>query len=151
MQVKKSTPKLAQCSGEPERSKCPISFALEVFGDRWTLLVLRDLVLRSQTRFRQLLSSPEGIATNVLSDRLHRLEQRGLIRKERDSDDARQFVYRPTELAVSLVPTLLEMAVWGARSGAGTVKLEIVRRYEADRDKLIAEIQDRVRRDGGLT
>lgn len=146
--MKKSSDKQTSHAGQPERSKCPISFALEVFGDRWTLIVLRDLLLRSRTRFREMAACDEGIATNVLSDRLRRLEQRGLIRKERDSEDSRQFIYRPTQLAAGLVPTLLEMAVWGARSSKGTATPDVVRRYEADREKLIRELQDKLRREG---
>lgn len=135
----------------PKRSSCPISFALEIFGDRWTLLVLRDLLLRSRTRYRELLACEEGIATNVLADRLKQLERRGLIRKERDPDDARQFIYRPTRLAVALVPMLLEMAAWGARTNApARAKPDLLRRFETNREKTIAEVQEEVRRLGGL-
>jgi DNA-binding HxlR family transcriptional regulator len=133
------------------RSTCPISYALEIFGDRWTLLVLRDLLLRSRRHWRELLAAEEGIATNVLADRLKRLEGRGLIKKQRDPEDGRQFVYAATPLAVSLVPMLLEMTVWGARNGAGTsVPRDLVARFETERDTLIAEIQDQVRRTNGL-
>lgn len=138
-------------SDQPRRSTCPISFALEIFGDRWTLLVLRDLLLRSRTRYRELLACEEGIATNVLADRLRRLEQKGLIRKERDQQDARQYVYKPTHLAVSVIPMLIEMTVWGARnSKSANVDRNLLRRFDKDREQLIAEIQARVRRDGGL-
>jgi DNA-binding HxlR family transcriptional regulator len=138
-------------SDVPKRSTCPISFALEIFGDRWTLLVLRDVLLRSRSRYRELLSSEEGIATNVLADRLKRLEQRGLIRKEQDQQDARQYFYRPTMLAVSVVPMLVEMTVWGARSSSMTcVDQDFLRRFEEDREKLIADLQTQVRRASGL-
>jgi DNA-binding HxlR family transcriptional regulator len=151
MQAKKSANQSSAACGEPERSGCPISFALEIFGDRWTLIVLRDLLLRSRTRYRELLSCEEGIATNVLADRLKRLERRGLVRKERDPEDARQFIYKPTQLAVSLVPMLLEMAAWGARTNAhARVKPDLLRRFETDREQLIADIQRKLRRDGGL-
>lgn len=137
-------------SRSKQRSNCPISFALEIFGDRWTLLVLRDLLLRSRSRFRELLACEEGIATNVLTDRLKRLEQKGLIRKEQDTDDARQFVYRPTPLAVSVVPMLIEMTIWGARnSGDVKVDRELLRRFDTDRDRLIADLQAQVRRNVG--
>jgi DNA-binding HxlR family transcriptional regulator len=138
-------------SDQPKRSTCPISFALEIFGDRWTLLVLRDLLLRSRSRYRELLASEEGIATNLLADRLKRLEQKGLIRKEQDRQDARQYVYKPTPLAVSVVPMLIEITVWGARNSKGTtVDRDFLRRFEKDREQLIADLQAQVRRDGGL-
>ena len=89
-------------SGAP----CPISYALEIFGDRWSLLVLRDLMLNGRRRYKDLLGCPEGIATNVLADRLRRLEERDLITKVRDPADARQFLYAPTEAAIALVPML---------------------------------------------
>ena len=134
-------------SKQLKRSNCPISFALEIFGDRWTLLVLRDLLLRSRNRYRELLSCEEGIATNVLADRLKRLERRRLIRKLRDPEDARQYVYKPTPLAVHLVPMLLEMAVWGARTSKRTsAGSDLIRRFETDREQLIAEFQERVQR-----
>ena len=134
-----------------QRSICPLSYALEIFGDRWTLLVLRDLLLKSRCRYRELLACEEGIATNVLADRLKRLEQRGFIRKERDQQDARQYLYKPTQLAVSVVPMLIEMTVWGARTNAQTsVDPELVRRFETDRNGLIAETQERIRREAGI-
>lgn len=136
---------------QSKRSTCPISFALEVFGDRWTLLVLRDLLLNSRSRYRELMACDEGIASNVLADRLKRLEQRGLIRKERDPKDARQYVYKPTQLAVGVVPMLIEMIVWGARNGRNTsVDPKFIRRFETDRERLVADVQQQIRREGGL-
>jgi DNA-binding HxlR family transcriptional regulator len=138
-------------SDQPKRSTCPISFALEIFGDRWTLLVLRDLLLKSRRRYRELLAGEEGIATNVLADRLRRLEQKGLIRKEQDQQDARQYVYKPTRLAVSVVPMLIEMTVWGARNSKDTtVDRDLLRRFDKEREQLILDLQAKVRRDGGF-
>ncbi|MEO1016515.1 MAG: helix-turn-helix domain-containing protein [Pseudomonadota bacterium] len=133
------------------RSGCPISYALEIFGDRWTLIVLRDTLLRSKRRFRELLACEEGIATNVLADRLKRLEQRGLLVKERDPADARQQLYRPTELAVSLMPMLVEMTVWGAQTSPDTeFDPDFLRRFKTDRAQLITDLQERVRAESGL-
>ncbi len=105
-----------------EKSSCPISYSLDFFGDRWTLIVLRDIVLWGKTRFAELQSSDESIASNILSDRLRRLEQQGFVASSRDPDDARQKRYEPTELGLSLTPVLLEIAAWGAshdpRTGA---------------------------------
>ena len=130
---------------------CMVAKALEHVGDRWTLLVLRDLLLKSRSRYRELLACEEGIATNVLADRLKRLEQKGLIRKELDAQDARQYFYKPTRLAVSVVPMLIEMIVWGARNSRDTtVDRDLLRRFERDREQLIADLQAQVRRDGRL-
>ncbi len=137
-------------SSEPRRSDCPISFALEIFGDRWTLIVLRDLMLRSRRRYRELLEGDEGIATNVLAERLKRLEHRKLITKQRDPDDARQFIYLPTELAVSLVPMLVEMTAWGIKTSNYDVGAEFLEKFETGRDKLISDLQVKIRRESGL-
>lgn len=127
------------------RSGCPISFALGIFGDRWSLLVLRDLILKGRRRYKDLLAAEEGIATNILSDRLRRLESHGLIVRAADESDGRQFIYRPTRMAVDLIPMLVELVVWGARNDPGTaVPDEFVERFENDRDALIASIKAQV-------
>lgn len=98
-----------------------------------------------------MLACEEGIAINVLADRLKRLEQKGLIRKEQNQQDARQFVYKPTRLAVSAVPMLIEMTVWGARNSKDTaVDGDLLRCFDKDREQLIADLQAQVRRDGRL-
>lgn len=96
------------------RSRCPINYALEIFGDRWTLLLLRDLILLGKEHYRELLASEEGIATNILADRLKRLEISGIITRERDPEDGRQFIYRTTEEGLALTPVLLEIAAWAS-------------------------------------
>ena len=97
------------------RSHCPISFALEIFGDRWTLLVLRDLLFRRKNRYKEFLASEEGIATNVLAERLRRLGKEGLVTKSRPLGGGQQFVYRPTAKALDLLPVLLEISLWSAK------------------------------------
>lgn len=134
----------------PEQASCPVSFALETFGDRWTLLVLRDVMLEARYRYRELLAANPGIATNILADRLKRLEQRGLISKQRDSADARQFIYKPTYLAVSLIPMLVEMMVWGARHGNGAIDEHFLSRFDTEREQLIRQLQQKARADAGL-
>ena len=128
---------------------CPISYALEIFGDRWTLLVLRDLLLTAKRRYGELLASPEGIATNILADRLKRLEGRGLVNKARDPVDSRQFIYSPTERAISLIPMLLELIAWSARSGDVNVDRKILRDYRRDRDACVRRLQEAVRKTSG--
>lgn len=95
-------------------SGCPICYALDIFGDRWTLLILRDLLLAGKQRYRDFLASDEAIASNILSDRLKRLEAAGLIHREPDPNDRRQLLYGATEKGQTLLPVLLEIAAWGA-------------------------------------
>ncbi len=122
------------------RSNCPISFTLDLFGDRWSLLVLRDLVLGGARHYRQLLEAGEGIATNVLAERLRRLEHAGLIAKRRDPDDRKRYVYSTTPKGLDTLPILLEMILWGAKYDPLTAApAEFVARAREDREGVIAE------------
>jgi DNA-binding HxlR family transcriptional regulator len=96
------------------RSDCPIHFGLEVFGDPWTLLILRDLLLKGRSTYGDFLHAEEGIATNVLADRLTRLEEDGLLAAERGVEGGRAHRYRPTSKAIDLLPVLLEIIAWSA-------------------------------------
>src|SRR5262245_14521048 len=90
------------------RSDCPVHFALEVFGDAWTLLVVRDLMFKGRTTFSDFARAEEGIATNILSDRLARLEAHGIVELEgRD--------YRLTPKGIDLVPIMLAIIAWSAK------------------------------------
>ncbi len=97
------------------RSLCPISLALDIFGDAWTLLIIRDLMFKGLSTFNGFLNAGEGIATNVLTDRLARLEAAGIVDKARDRDDARRFVYRLTAKGADLAPVLVQIVLWSAR------------------------------------
>lgn len=127
------------------RSDCPISFSLDLFGDRWTLLVLRDLLLADKRHFQEMLESEEGIASNILADRLKRLEDCGVVERVRDPQDRRRFVYRPTRKGVELVPLLMEIAYWGARYDCRTgAPQAFVDAFREDREKVIAERVERL-------
>lgn len=95
------------------RSSCPINGTLELFGDRWSLLILRDMAFARKTTFKGFEASAEKIATNILSDRLARLEAGGFVHKDRDPEDGRARRYRLTRKGASLIPVLSEMALWG--------------------------------------
>jgi DNA-binding HxlR family transcriptional regulator len=106
----------------PLRSKCPVAAALDVFGDRWTLLVVRDLVFYGKRRYRDFLASPEGIATNILADRLERLAAHGLIERRPGPEPQRRDEYHPTAAGLALEPALREMIRWGQRYVPGTAQ-----------------------------
>jgi DNA-binding HxlR family transcriptional regulator len=117
------------------RSTCPISYSLDLFGDRWTMLVLRDIIMHGKKRYGEMLSSAEGIASNILSDRLKRLEADGIVSRETDPQDGRQVIYRATAKGESLVPLLLEMAAWGASQDSNTgAPRGFAEGYYADRE-----------------
>jgi len=97
------------------RSGCPVSLSLELFGDRWTLLVLRDIVFGGARHFRELLGGPERISSNILADRLAALVEHGLLTKADDPSHKQKVTYSLTEEAIELVPVLAQISVWGIR------------------------------------
>jgi len=101
---------------ESQRSGCPINLSLEVIGDKWSLLVIRDMMFGNRRHFRELLlGSEEGIASNILSDRLQRLVNEGLISRAADPTHKQKVVYSLTEPAIQLVPVLVALGSWGRR------------------------------------
>ncbi len=124
------------------RSDCPISFALDLFGDRWTLLVIRDLAFKGKDSFGDFLASDEGIARNILADRLARLEAEGFIDKRPHPDDLRRSIYSLTERGLSLIPVLVEMILWSAREDPDTAAdPDFVREATQDREGLLQRLQ----------
>jgi len=96
------------------RTHCPIAFALDIFGDKWTLLILRDIILFGKRFYKDFANSDEGISTNILADRLQKLEEQGILLKKRDQDDKKRFIYEPTKKGLDLVPVMLEMSIWSS-------------------------------------
>ena len=127
------------------RSGCPVSISLETLGDRWSLLVIRDLMVRGFRTFKQLEQSDERIATNILTDRLRRLERDGIIRAEADPTDGRRMSYRLTEKGIDLAPLLLELLIWGARHEETMAPRELIAQMEQNREGMIAEARRRWR------
>lgn len=124
------------------RSSCPINFGLEIFGDQWTLLVLRDLLIQQKRTFGEFQGSDEGIASNILTERLKRLEACGLIARAPSPADGRVMIYSPTDAARDLIPVLVEMSYWGATHDQATgAPAAFKSAYEADRAGLIAAIR----------
>jgi DNA-binding HxlR family transcriptional regulator len=111
---------------EEPRSGCPINLALEVLGDRWSLVIIRDMMFGNRRHFRVLLrESMEGIASNILADRLKRLESAGLVSRADDPSHKQKTLYSLTERAIQLVPLLVTMGAWGRRHLPVTPELAI--------------------------
>lgn len=123
------------------RSRCPISLSLDILGDKWTLLVLRDLVFKNKRHFRDFLTSPEKIATNILSSRLRTLEAAKVVTRHPDPQNARQVVYTLTEKGLDLIPVLLDLIVWGGKYENSAAPKAFIRRAVRDREELITEIR----------
>jgi len=96
------------------RSPCPLNASVEILGDRWSLLIIRDMMLRGFCSFKQFLDSYERIATNILADRLHKLEAYGIIAAKSHQEDGRKVVYSLTAKGMDLAPILTEMVLWAA-------------------------------------
>jgi DNA-binding HxlR family transcriptional regulator len=127
------------------RSNCPLNVALELFGDSWSLLVLRDVLLLGKSRYGEFLASPEGISTNILASRLKQLEVRGLLEKLPDPNDRKTSVYLPTTLGVSVLPVVLEVIRWGTKNLSDTGIPDFVREaLQEGPSGLIAECEARV-------
>ena len=118
------------------RSYCPINLSLELFGDSWTLLVLRDMMFGGKRHFRELLQSDEGISSNILADRLSRLVEHGLLTKSDDPTHKQKAIYSLTEKAITLLPIVVQIGAWGSRWVPDAKKLDARAR------KIVREIQE---------
>lgn len=125
------------------RSGCPVSVSLEVLGDRWTLLIVRDLMVRGYHSFKEFQNAGEGIATNILSDRLRKLEANGLISVEKDGADGRKVFYRLTEKGIDLAPVVLELLIWASRHEETSAPCAYVEQMAANREAVLAETRRR--------
>jgi len=135
--------------GKPSRSKrrsgCPVSISLERFGDRWSLLIIRDLMVRGFRTFKEFQESGEGIATNILSDRLQKLGAAEIITSEVEETDGRRVNYRLTEKGIDLAPVLLELLFWGARHEETGAPCALIARMAKHREEVLAEVRRRWR------
>ncbi len=142
MPAKKRSPK--------RRSGCPLNASVEMLGDRWSLLIIRDMMLRGFRTYKQFLGSYEGIATNILADRLRKLQAHGIITTERDASitterdasDGRKLFYLLTAKGIALAPVLTEMVLWAARH-ENTANQALVRQMQKDKEQFLAEIRRR--------
>ncbi|WP_412067807.1 winged helix-turn-helix transcriptional regulator [Rubrivirga sp. IMCC43871] len=125
-------------------SDCPIASSLCLLGDRWTLVVVRDVLLLQIHSFSEI-GAGEGIATNVLADRLERLVAAEIIERRKDPADGRRRIYVPTERAIALIPILLDLVVWGDTYTSGSGQAELAQAIRSDREALIAQLDVRAR------
>jgi DNA-binding HxlR family transcriptional regulator len=125
------------------RSGCPVSISLDLIGDRWSLLIIRDLMVRGYRTFKDFQNSGEGIATNILANRLQRLQRSGIITAEIDEADGRKTNYRLTEKGIDLAPVLLELLIWGARHEETGAPCSVIARMAQNRAGVIAEVRRR--------
>ncbi len=129
----------------PRRSDCPISNVLDFVGDKWSLLILRDLLFFKKRTYSELQASDERMATNILSSRLVRLEQDGLITKRTDANDRRKRVYALTQAGKDMLPIMLEMIVWSGKYDPSTnASKQMIERIKHDRESLMHDVLGRL-------
>jgi DNA-binding HxlR family transcriptional regulator len=111
---------------DEHRSECPINLTLEMLGDRWSLIVIRDIMFGNRRHYGDLLRlSEEGIASNILADRLARLVARGLLSRTGDPTHKQKAIYSLTEASIQLVPLLAHMGAWGRRHTRASRELSV--------------------------
>jgi DNA-binding HxlR family transcriptional regulator len=131
---------------EDHRSECVINRMVEMFGDKWTLLVIRDIIFQNRRHFRELLTkSMEGIASNILADRLQRLVQQGIIVKSQDASHKQKAIYSLTERGIALLPLLMEMVAWGHEHLPASTLRGLAQVLEEGGPKLRAEFMAELR------
>ncbi len=127
------------------RSGCPISIALEMIGDAWSLLIVRDLMFKDRQTYNQFLQGEEGIASNILANRLRKLHAAGIVDKSADPLDARRYIYRLSAKGIDLAPVLVEMVLWSARHESTDAPASVLRTMRRDREAFIDAVRLRCR------
>jgi DNA-binding HxlR family transcriptional regulator len=124
------------------RSECPLNASVEMLGDRWSLLIIRDMMLRGFRTYKEFMECYEGIATNILADRLRKLVAYGIITAEPDPSDGRKLIYLLTAKGIDLAPVLTEMVLWAA-GHEETGNQALARQMRADKEKFLAGVRER--------
>src|SRR6267154_6794244 len=124
------------------RSGCPLNASVEILGDRWSLLIIRDMMLRGFRTYKEFLGSYEKIATNILADRLQKLITHGIITTKCDASDGRKFIYSLTPKGIDLAPVLTEMVLWAA-AHEDTANQALVRQMRKDKEQFISTVRQR--------
>lgn len=133
-----------------QRSTCPVSSSLDIFGDKWTLLVLRDMIFWNKYSFSEFLTSEEKIATNILTDRLNALHAEGFVTKKPSPENRSKYLYKMTEKAIDLVPVLVEYVIWGMKHTQSKVPGDLITRISKNKLKVIKELQEKLREESTM-
>lgn len=128
------------------RSGCPLSYTLDFLGDKWSLLIMRDMLLNNKSAYGEFLASEEKIATNILADRLTMLEAYGFVTKQVASDKKSKFIYHLTEKGIALLPVILEMALFGSKYNPPGMDKKLMKALQKDRTGTIESMQEALRK-----
>ncbi|MDX8450765.1 winged helix-turn-helix transcriptional regulator [Mesorhizobium captivum] len=129
-----------------ERSGCPISLSLELIGDRWTLLIIRDMVFAGKRHFREFLQSDEGISSRTLAERLQTLQDEGILTRSEDPSHGLKAIYRLTEAGIDLLPVLATLGAWGSKHRKADDDLaRIAKELAAGGEPVLARMKEKLR------
>jgi len=131
---------------EKTRSDCPISCSLDVFGDRWSLLIIRDVMLRGKLSYSEFLESEEKIATNILANRLSVLEAEQILSKRVSPTNRSKFIYSLTRKGIDLLPIIIEIMDWGARYNSNCPRKELGKRIKTDKAGTVKEYMQKLKK-----
>lgn len=134
---------------DKKRSDCPISCSLEIFGDRWSLLIIRDIMLRNKVSFSEFLDSEEKIASNILTSRLRTLEVEKIVAKEVAPNNKSKFIYTLTQKGIDLLPIVIEIMDWGAKHNANCPRKELGKKIKKDKAAVVMELSKRLKDSAG--
>lgn len=132
---------------EKTRSDCPISCSLDVFGDKWSLLIIRDIMLRQKLSYSEFLKSEEKIATNILVNRLSVLEAEHILSKRVSPTNKSKFIYSLTQKGIDLLPIIIEIMDWGAKYNVNCPRRELGKKIKKDKAGVIKEYLEKLRKD----
>ncbi|WP_221392951.1 helix-turn-helix domain-containing protein [Dyadobacter sp. NIV53] len=128
------------------RSDCPVSYSLDIFGDKWTLLILRDMMLDEKTSYSEFMTSQEKIASNILINRLNTLHSQGFVTKKASPLNKSKFLYTLTEKAIDLVPVIVDLIEWGEKYNKKGQPKSVLDKVLKNKPKAVKEIQDGLRK-----
>lgn len=129
-----------------KRSDCPVSQSLDVFGDKWSLLIIRDLMFRNKCTYNDFLKSDEGIATNILASRLKALEENGIIEKSPHPDSKAKILYRLTQKGIDLLPVIMEVYIWSEKYFNIPADIKsTIKEAKKDKDKFVKQIKEELK------
>jgi DNA-binding HxlR family transcriptional regulator len=130
---------------EKKRSDCPISCTLDILGDRWSLLIIRDVMLRGKMSYSEFLDSEEKIATNILVNRLTTLEGEKILVKSVSPENKSKYIYRLTQKGADLMPIIIELMDWGAKYNKNCPRKELGQKIKKDKAAVVKELSEVLR------
>jgi DNA-binding HxlR family transcriptional regulator len=127
---------------DKKRSDCPISCSLDVIGDKWSLLIIRDVMLRGKMSYSEFLNSEEGIATNILVSRLTFLEEEEILAREVAPANKSKYIYSLTQKGADLMPIIIELMDWGAKYNKNCPRKELGQKIKKDKAAVVRELSE---------